>query len=68
MFEAVPYSVVNIPLACEICDPAQRQRVISMPAFQHVRGGKIRVIHDVPAPRDAASMFSSFRYRHISIA
>ena len=68
MFEAVPYSVVNMLLACEICDPAQSQRVYSMIISQYVRGGKIRVIHDVPAPRDAASMFSSFRYRHISMA
>lgn len=34
----------------------------------HSLGGKIRVIHDVPAPLATASMFKSFLYLQISMA
>lgn len=67
MLEAVPYSVVNMLLACEICDPSH-ELIIPHSTESYIRGGKMSVIHDVPAPLLAASMFSSFRYRHISIA
>lgn len=64
MLDAVPYSVVNILLVWEIWDPVTCQDWGPERVKKDIRGGRMRVIHEVPAPRDPASMFRSFLYFH----
>jgi hypothetical protein len=60
MLEAVPYSPVNIPAACEIWEPVISIRV-EVRIGDDLRGGRMSVIQDVPAPRELASIPKSFR-------
>jgi hypothetical protein len=65
MLDAVPYSVVNILAVWEIWDPITSQTESLRAWKENVRGGRMRVIHDVPAPRELASMVRSFLYFQI---
>lgn len=65
MLDAVPYSVVNILAVWEIWDPITSQTERLRVNKENVRGGRMRVIHEVPAPRELASMVRSFLYFQI---